>query len=89
MNVLEVKKTTDFPKAVFDVKVKAETETSHTVTLEQDYFMKLTGGKTIPEVLIHKVFNYLLENEPNTSILPNFNVSDVPKYFPEFESKMK
>jgi len=35
-----------------------------------------------------QAFQFLLEREPNTSILKDFDVSVINRYFPEFEAEM-
>ncbi len=71
---------------IFAVKVTTRTTTAHTVTLTQDYYQKLTGGKISPEVLIEKSFDFLLERESNTSILSRFDLPVIARYFREFEN---
>jgi hypothetical protein len=34
-------------------------------------------------------FQFLLEREPNSAILKAFDLPDVGRYFPEFESEMQ
>ncbi|NIO11478.1 MAG: hypothetical protein GTO40_27050 [Deltaproteobacteria bacterium] len=79
---IEVTKKDD---KTFLVAVNARTTTSHTVTLEPDYYTRLTGGKVTPEKLIEKSFEFLLERESNTSILSNFDLPLINHYFPEYE----
>lgn len=69
----------------FEVTVRASTTTTHTVTLEAEYYQKLTSGKVTPEKLIVKSFEFLLEHESNTSILSSFNLPLIGRYFPEYE----
>ncbi len=69
----------------FVVTVNARTTTTHTVTLEPEYYDKLTGGKVTPEKLIEKSFEFLLEHESNTSILSNFDLTLIDRYFSAFE----
>jgi hypothetical protein len=59
--------------------------TSHTVTLDQKYWQKLTAGKITPPNLITKSFIFLLERESKESILPSFDLSLISTYFPDFE----
>ncbi len=70
----------------FEVTVRAKATTTHTVTLKQDYYRKLTGGKVSPETLIEKSFEFLLERESNTSILSRFDLPVIGRYFPEYET---
>ena len=72
----------------FEVTVRAATTTTHTVTVSQDYYQKLTGGKITPETLIEKSFEFLLERESNTMILSRFDLPVIGDYFPEYEKTM-
>lgn len=80
-----VKKLSGFPEAKFLVKVAGRTNTEHKVSLSEDYYQKITFGEILPEELIKRTFLFLLEREPNTSILSEFSLSDVNSYYPEFE----
>ena len=72
----------------FEVTVKEATTTTHVVTVSQDYYQKLTGGRITPETFIEKSFEFLLERESNTMILSRFDVSVIADYFPEYEKTM-
>ncbi|MGB4812724.1 MAG: hypothetical protein WBP13_09655 [Methylophilaceae bacterium] len=41
------------------------------------------------EKLLEKSFEFLLERESNTSILRSFELSDISKYFAEYEREIK
>ena len=69
----------------YEAKVAERIPTTHKVTLTASYYQKLTGGKVTPEKLIEASFTFLLEREPNTSILRSFNLSVIGHYFPEYE----
>ncbi len=69
----------------FVVTVNARTTTTHTVTLEPEYYDKLTGGKVTPEKLIETSFEFLLEHESNTSILSSFDLTLIDRYFSAYE----
>ncbi|MEF8824382.1 MAG: hypothetical protein V5B78_10735 [Desulfohalobiaceae bacterium] len=69
----------------YKVRVEQKTTTFHTVNADSEYVEKLTGGKASTEELIHKCFEFLLEKEPNTSILRSFDLPVISRYFPEFE----
>ncbi len=73
----------------YEVLVQARTPTTHTVTVPAAYALKLTNGKTGVETLIEKSFEFLLEREPNTSILRSFELSVIGRYFPEYEKFIK
>ena len=40
-------------------------------------------------MLVMVVFRFLLEREPNTSILTAFDLPVIERYFPEYEQEMK
>jgi hypothetical protein len=58
--------------------------THHRVSLTQKDFERLAHGRP-PEGLLPESFRFLLEREPNTSILPAFNLPIIGRYFPEYE----
>ena len=72
----------------YEVTVREATTTTHMVTVSQDYYQKLTGGKITPETLIEKSFEFLLERESNTMILSRFDLPVIGNYFPEYEKTM-
>lgn len=74
----------------FRVRVTDDgSETSHLVTVKPEDYLRLTGGKTDPAELVRRSFEFLLENEPKESILRQFDLSVISKYFPEFETDIK
>ena len=68
----------------FQVTVSAKNSTSHNVTLTDDIHQNLTNGKVSKKELIEFSFKFLLEREPNTSILSSFELSVISGYFPEY-----
>ena len=85
MNTITVSKLDDIK---YLVVVESRTTTEHTVTLPAVYYQTLTRGRITPEELIKKSFEFLLEREPNTSILRRFELSLISTYFPDYESKV-
>ena len=73
----------------FQVTVNAKNLTSHNVTLTDDTHQNLTKGKVSKKELIEFSFKFLLEREPNTSILSSFELSVVSSYFPEYIKTIK
>ncbi len=59
------------------------------VDLDKGYFANLADKGTSPEVLIRASFEFLLEREPASSILSNFELSIIQNYFPEYEDMMR
>lgn len=72
----------------YQVTVVAQTTSIHIVTVEADYAQKLSHGRIDNIALLKKSFEFLLQREPNTSILRSFDLSVISRYFPEYESEM-
>ncbi|MFW6140147.1 MAG: hypothetical protein ACOC5S_02190 [Acidobacteriota bacterium] len=66
-----------------------DSESEHTVNLDDDYYQKLTEGKISKEELIKKSFEFLLEREPKESILSEFDLRIINHYFLEYEKEIK
>ena len=73
----------------FQVTVNAKNPTSHNVSLTDDTHQNLTNGKVSKKKLIEFSFKFLLEREPNTSILSSFELSVISSYFPEYIRTVK
>jgi len=89
MTQTEVKKLKDFPQATFEVTVKGNPVTKHKVTLSKDYYEKLTASAVPPEELVKASFAFLLAHERNTSILSEFGLKIIKKYFSGYEREMQ
>jgi hypothetical protein len=83
--MIQVEKLDD---TTFKVTVTSGSTTTHTVTVSPDYYQKLTGGGVPAETLVEKSFEFLLEREPNTSILSRFDLPVIGRYFPEYEREI-
>ncbi|MFW5944764.1 MAG: hypothetical protein ACOCTU_05835 [Bacteroidota bacterium] len=71
----------------FQVTVEESgSNSTHTVTVDDKYYKKLTGGVIPKEDLIKKSFEFLLEREPKESIMSKFDLTVISKFFPEYES---
>lgn len=73
----------------FEVAVQAKTPTMHIVTVQPDYASRLTGNKIQIDMLVSRSFDFLLEREPNTSILRRFDLTVIARYFPDYETTMR
>ena len=73
----------------FQVAVNEKNSTSHNVTLTDDTHQNLTNGKVSKKELIEFSLKFLLEREPNTSILSSFELSVISGYFPEYIKTVK
>ena len=70
------------------VTVKSERTTEHRVRVIDVDLRRLGEGRSTEE-LLRASFAFLLEREPNTSILPSFDLSVINRYFPEFEKQIQ
>lgn len=74
---------------VFDVQVTGnKNKTTHIVKMKKDYYERI-NTKLLPEQVIKKSFEFLLDREPKESILTKFNITLISKYFPEFDDYIK
>jgi len=73
----------------FLVTISGPVQTTHTVTVPASYAERLTDGSCSVEHLIRTSFTFLLEREPNTSILREFELSLIGHYFPEYETEIR
>jgi hypothetical protein len=73
----------------FEVTVAARSTTRHTVTVSPAYAERLAQGRAAAAELVEKSFEFLLEREPNTSILRSFDLPVIGRYFPEYEEAMR
>jgi hypothetical protein len=70
--------------STFEVVVEGTVTTSHTVTVDPSYAARIAGEVPV-ETLVRRSFDFLLEREPNTSILRRFDLAVIGRYFPEYE----
>jgi hypothetical protein len=86
-SIIEVAKT---ERGKFKVTVKESgSQTTHLVSLKADDYQNLTGGKVREEDLIEQSFRFLLSHEPKESILREFNLSVISRYFPQYEAVIR
>lgn len=64
------------------------TVTHHTVYADDAYIEKLGWDAARGEALVRASFVFLLERESNESILRTFSLSDISRYFPEYETEL-
>jgi hypothetical protein len=87
--VIEVKRTGEGDPLEFEVIVRVgDGETRHHVTMGRDTCERLTMGTQTPERCIEAAFQFLLDREPQESILRRFDVTAISRYFPEFEREL-
>ena len=62
-------KITEIEKDKFLVEVSDNVKTSHNVVISDKVYKQLTNGVISKSELLEKSFEFLLDREPNTSIL--------------------
>jgi hypothetical protein len=74
----------------FHVTVReGDSSTSHDVTVSSEDFERLGSSHGSPEDFVLACFAFLLEREAKESILAEFDVKVIGRYFPDFESKIQ
>jgi len=73
----------------YEVKVRGTTQTTHRVKLRDADRERLGGKDVSAERLVEESFRFLLEREPNTSILSSFELPLIGKYFPQYEREIR
>lgn len=63
--------------------------TRHTVLVSQAQLEHLAPGHYDPEQLVRASFEFLLEREPRESILRQFELPVIERYFPGYEAHIR
>jgi hypothetical protein len=75
---------------VFRVEVReGQGATTHQVTVPERLGETLELREDDLERVVLASFRFLLEREPATSILRQFSLSDIARYFPEYPSELE
>jgi hypothetical protein len=86
---VEAKRIGSGDTLAFEVTVsEGASRSSHRVTLDASYFERVHRGDESPERFVERCFDFLLVREPKESILSSFDVSVIPRYFPDFEEEI-
>jgi hypothetical protein len=76
--------------AAIGVICEGEHEVSrHRVRVLAADLARLAPGAIAPEPLVEASFVFLLEREPPQSILRSFDLTDIGRYFPEYEAEIR
>jgi hypothetical protein len=74
----------------FRVRVtEGGSESSHRVSVKAEDYERLTGKKVPEAELVRHAFEFLLSREPKESILREFDLMAIARYFGEFEAETK
>ena len=63
-------------------------ESRHSVTVTRADFQRLASSGETPDGLVRRSFEFLLQRESKESILKSFALTDIGRYFPEFEREV-
>ena len=83
---VSIKKLSD---DVFEVTVAKTSTTTHTVTVTDRSLTALTDNNVTKTQLLEFSFKFLLEREPNTSILSSFDINVISKYFFNYKDEVR
>ena len=83
---ISIKKLTD---DVLQITVADSMTTTHEVTVTDQSLTDLTDNKVTKEQLLDFSFDFLLDREPNTSILPKFDINVISEYFSDYRSEVR
>ncbi len=61
---------------------------THEVTVQPDDLDRLGGGMATGEELVDASFRFLLDREPKESIIANFDLKVIGRYFPEYVGRI-
>lgn len=63
------------------------TPTTHRVRVSAAELARYGGGDVV--ALVRRSFEFMLAREPNTSILREFDLSTIERYFPEYPAAIR
>ena len=73
----------------YEVRVFDDGRThSYDVTLSFSDYDLWSRGRVAPSKVVQAAFEFLLEREPATAILPRFDCSLIRRYFPEVDKEL-
>jgi hypothetical protein len=73
----------------FDVRIRdGGAETQHHVTVPDRIGDSIDPDEHGLETVVRESFEFLLEREPASSILPRFSLTDISRYFPEYPGEL-
>ena len=64
-------------------------QTRHKVSMDKEYYEKISTGIIGPEDFVKKSFEFLSKREDKDYILKEFNIKQISEYFPEYETEIK
>jgi hypothetical protein len=87
---IEVRLAEPGERSTWEVTVtEGGSSTTHEVTVSDVEVGRLGAGYDSEEEFVRACFEFLLAREPKEQILPRFDVTDISRYFPEFEREIR
>jgi len=74
---------------VWLVAVEGPPKTEHRVRVTPADLQRLGYAPNETSQLLEASFRFLLEREPNTSIMRDFDLPVISRYFPEYENEIR
>lgn len=75
--------------STFSVRiVEGDSTSAHTVTLSGADWERLGAGYPSPEAFVEASFAFLLAREPKERILSSFDLTEIGRYFGDYERAM-
>jgi hypothetical protein len=68
---------------------EGDTTTSHRVEVPRSMLEDQLLTEADPELVVRESFEFLLERERATSILPEFSLADIAGYFPDYYGELR
>ena len=84
--LISIEKQTD---DVFVVNIVDSVATIKTVAVTDQSLTDLTDNNVTKTQLLEFYFNFLLDGEPNTSILSSFDIKVISKYFSDYRDEVR
>lgn len=63
-------------------------ESNYNVTMGKDFVVRI-GADFLPEKVVEKSFEFLLEKESKEAILQEFDITIISHYYPEFVTELE
>ena len=77
-------------ETTYEVELRDGDEaTTHTVTVPPDMVQELGLADVEHDRLVRESMEFLLEREPPSSVLPEFALTDIQRYFSEYYDEIK
>ena len=74
---------------VFEVTVVDSITTTHEVTITDQSLSDLSENNVTKIQLLEFSFRFLLDREPNTSILSSFDINVISRYFSNYKDEVR